>query len=133
MSRSLNDLHPTLVAVWQKAEAQWTVQYPNDPVPFLTYTNRPNEEQAALYASGRTVKGRILTNAKPGESPHNYLPSYAFDIAFKKGKALDWRPVLFERFADIAEKISNEVLWGGRFKSIVDRPHFELKNWKQLK
>lgn len=34
-------------------------------------TLRTNEEQAALYAVGRTKPGAVLTNAKPGESLHN--------------------------------------------------------------
>jgi len=132
MSRSLIDLHPTLVEVWNNSILQWANEYPNDPVPFLTYTYRTNQEQAELYASGRSKKGAILTNAKPGESPHNYNPSYAFDVAFKKRKKLDWSSIYFERFAAIVEGISNKVLWGGRFKSIKDMPHFELKGWKQL-
>lgn len=134
MSRELKDLHPILVDVWQKAEKQWYIIYPDEPKPIITCTNRTNEEQAKLYNSGRTVSGKILTNAKPGQSPHNYLPSYAFDIAFIKGAIPDWRPILFERFAGIVEKISNKILWGGRFKSMKggDMPHFEVKNWKQL-
>jgi peptidoglycan L-alanyl-D-glutamate endopeptidase CwlK len=37
----------------------------------LTCTHRSNEEQAKLYAQGRTAPGRIVTNAKPGSSAHN--------------------------------------------------------------
>jgi hypothetical protein len=39
------------------------------------------EEQAALYAKGRTSGGRIVTKAKPGQSYHNY------------GLAFDWVPI----------------------------------------
>ena len=39
------------------------------------------EEQAALYKIGRSVKGKIVTNARPGESYHNY------------GLAFDWVPL----------------------------------------
>jgi len=131
MSRSLKDLHPTLVKVWQDAVVAWAQTYPDSPKPFLSCTYRSNEEQTALYASGRTVKGKILTKAKAGQSPHNYLPSLAFDVAFSNNGIADWRPFLFERFAAIVEKVSNEVFWGGKFITIPDRPHFELKGWRQ--
>jgi len=36
------------------------------------YGQRTAEQQAALYAVGRTVMGRIVTDALPWESPHNY-------------------------------------------------------------
>ena len=37
----------------------------------VTCTYRSPEEQARLYAQGRTAPGRIVTNAKPGKSKHN--------------------------------------------------------------
>ncbi len=52
----------------------------------LTCTYRSDEEQARLYAQGRTAPGRIVTNAKPGKSKHNVrnaqgLPcAEAFDV-----------------------------------------------------
>jgi len=39
------------------------------------------EEQAALYAIGRTAPGKIVTKARPGESYHNH------------GLAYDWAPL----------------------------------------
>jgi len=33
---------------------------------------RTSSEQEALYAQGRTTPGHIVTNAKAGESMHNY-------------------------------------------------------------
>ena len=133
MSRSLEDLHPTLVEVWQKAVVVWAQTYPDSPKPFLSCTYRSNEEQTELYASGRTKKGKILTKAKAGQSPHNYLPSYAFDVAFNDNGVADWRPFLFKRFAEIVEIISNQVFWGGKFITFGDMPHFELKGWRQLR
>lgn len=38
----------------------------------LICTLRDREAQAALFAQGRTTKGKIVTNAKPGESWHEY-------------------------------------------------------------
>lgn len=133
MSREKKDLHNELVKAYELARTEYAKRYPNDPQPFLTQTHRTNEEQERLYAQGRTVKGKIVTNAKPGESPHNYIPSFAFDIAFiTLQKTLSWDQKLFKKFADIVAEQSPSVEWGGawRFK---DPPHFELKAWKTFK
>ena len=44
----------------------------------LSYTFRTFEEQNTLYNKGRTTKGPKVTNAKGGQSIHNY--GLAFDI-----------------------------------------------------
>lgn len=135
MSRRLEDLHPLLVGVWKAALEVWKIKYPDLAQPFLTYTYRSNEEQNALYAQGRTKAGRRVTNAKAGQSPHNYLPSYAFDVAFKKkDNTLDWDIKLFNKFAAVVKQQPNaeKVQWGGDFVSIKDAPHFEVKGWKNL-
>lgn len=131
-SRNINDLHPTLSAVYQQAEKTWQQRYPERPQPFLTCTFRNGKEQNELYYIGRTRPGKKVTNARAGESPHNYMPSFAFDIAFiTVTKKLAWDEALFRDFAGIVAEISNEVFWGGNFTSLKDAPHFELKNWKQ--
>lgn len=58
----------------------------NGVTMIVTCTARSNEEQAALHAQGRTRPGRIVTNAKPGQSAHNAVTpqgepaSEAYDI-----------------------------------------------------
>lgn len=133
-SRKKEDLHPELKAIYEFAEREYKRIYPNDAVPFLTCTYRDNQEQSEIYAQGRTTGkiGRIVTNAKAGQSPHNFKPAPAFDIAFKKGNVLDWNNQLFERFNSIIQRqFVGKVTWGGNF-SFVDLPHFELSNWKTL-
>lgn len=45
-------------------------------------------QQASLFAQGRTKPGRIVTNARPGSSWHNY--GLAIDLGlFANGKYLD--------------------------------------------
>ena len=44
----------------------------------VTCTYRTAAEQMALYAQGRTAPGPIVTNAKAGQSAHNY--GYAVDV-----------------------------------------------------
>jgi peptidoglycan L-alanyl-D-glutamate endopeptidase CwlK len=86
-----------------------------------------------LYAIGRTEKGKIVTNAKGGESPHNFLPSMAFDIAFITfTKQLSWDKKYFKKFADIIKTKFTQVECGIDWR-FVDPPHFELKAWKTLK
>lgn len=81
-TRDIKDAHPILQDAYVYAEAEYKRLYPNDPQPFLTCVHRSNEEQNTLYAQGRTTKGKIVTNAKAGQSKHNKKPSEAFDIGF---------------------------------------------------
>jgi len=46
----------------------------------ITSAFRSIAEQDALYAQGRTKPGSIVTNAKGGQSLHNY--GVAFDVCF---------------------------------------------------
>lgn len=39
----------------------------------VTCTFRTHAEQEALYAQGRTTPGRIVTNARAGQSSHNFI------------------------------------------------------------
>jgi peptidoglycan L-alanyl-D-glutamate endopeptidase CwlK len=142
-SRSINDLNPMLAYAFGKAEAEWANLYPGLPTPFLTATFRDNKEQDALYTQPRDKKdndgdGKIdepdefVTNAKAGQSPHNYNPSFAFDVAFsdKKGKVY-WNVEYFQAFAKLVLKTSG-ITWGGNFKSFKDNPHFELTDWEKV-
>lgn len=129
-SRKLTDLHPVLVAAYEDAVAQWKEKFPDKPKPIITCTYRTREEQNSLYAQGRTKPGQRVTNAKGGQSPHNFNPSYAFDVAFDNHGKTDWTEQLFIDFAKLVT--DPKIQWGGTFKSIPDKPHFELKGWKEL-
>lgn len=82
---------------------------------------RSMERQAALYAQGRTAPGPIVTNAKPGESKHNF--GKAADLCFVKtgynAPEADWR--LYGMMAK-----SFGASWGGDWKGFPDRPHIEI-------
>lgn len=107
----------------------------------ITSTLRTFEEQANLYAQGRTAKGKKVTNANAGQSIHNY--GLAFDFALiVDGKRAEWNTVKDydgDAIADWMEIVrlfeSHGWKWGGRFKSIVDMPHFEKtfgNTWRTL-
>lgn len=88
----------------------------------LTHTLRTVAEQNELYAQGRTKPGEIVTNAKGGFSFHNY--GVAFDICPVVNNKLDWNnTLLFEAVGKIG--ISLGLEWGGSWKELVDRQHFQ--------
>ena len=126
-SRKIEDLHPSLAYAFGKAEANWKAQNPAAPQPFIVCTHRPNEEQDVLFKSKPK-----LTNARAGESPHNYLPALAFDIAFKLANgALTYETKWFDHFAPFLKDVGG-ITWGGDFETFKDRPHFELTVWRVL-
>jgi peptidoglycan L-alanyl-D-glutamate endopeptidase CwlK len=81
-SRKIEDLHPDLQPLCRAFLAQAEKQ---DIDVLITCTYRSNAEQDALYAQGRTTPGRIVTNAKAGQSAHNHAidgkpAAKAFDV-----------------------------------------------------
>lgn len=94
--------------------------------------NRTWEEQDALYAQGRTLKGSRVTNAKGGQSNHNF--GIAGDFGVFQGKVyLDGGSLSRQR--DLASKVHRAcslhaaacgLEWGGSWKSITDEPHYEV-------
>lgn len=87
----------------------------------ITSGTRTFAEQAKIYAQGRTAPGKIVTRAKPGSSWHNF--GVAYDITLFSGKNPVWESPKYTRAGEIGEELG--LRWGGRFKSLVDRPHFE--------
>lgn len=88
----------------------------------ITSTYRSNEEQDALYAQGRTTPGSIVTNAKGGQSMHNYKVALDFCL-MKNGKA-EWNDIaLFKRVATIGKECGFE--WGGDWVQFPDMPHLQ--------
>ena len=90
----------------------------------LTSTYRDYESQNALYAQGRTAPGKIVTNAKGGESWHNFR--CAVDVCPIVNGKRDWdgsHPVWQElghqgRLAGLE--------WAGEWKgSLRESAHFQ--------
>lgn len=128
-SRDTNDLHTILRKAYYKGVDEFKVKYPDLPQPFVTCTYRSPDEQNELYNSKPKV-----TNARGGESPHNYYPALAFDIAFVNvKKKLDWDKSLFKKLADILEIIEPRIEWGGGWSKFKDSPHYQLNGWQTYK
>lgn len=91
-------------------------------------TLRTVAEQDELYAQGRTKPGNIVTNS-PGSSYSSYhMWGTAFDIYRNDGKgSYNDTDDFFGKAGAIGKGIGLE--WGGDWKSIIDRPHFQLPDW----
>jgi len=102
----------------------------------FSHTLRTFHEQNELYALGRTKPGKIVTNAKGGQSYHNY--GLALDIVLLVDRdgngtyeSASWETnVDFDRdgIADWQEVVKIFKLygweWGGDWK-FSDKPHFQ--------
>lgn len=97
----------------------------------ITSGFRSHEEQDALFAQGRTVPGQIVTNARGGESYHNY--GLAVDFAIEDGDDLVWDVEYdgndsgtsdWEEVGEIAKDLGFE--WGGDWDDFVDYPHLQM-------
>ncbi len=119
-SRSIDDLHPKVqVLCTQFIEKCKSVGIS----VIIDSTYRDFESQNALYAQGRTTPGKIVTNAKAGESYHNFRVAFDFCPLLADGRP-DWNDtLLFIKCGNIGKSLSLE--WGGDFKSIKDMPHFQ--------
>lgn len=102
---------------------------------------RTDIEQSALYAKGRTKPGKKVTNAKAGQSVHNY--GFAVDIVLIiDGKTASWdvkKDWDSDKVADWDECVKVFAAygwsWGGNWTKFKDMPHFEKigrSNWRTL-
>lgn len=92
----------------------------------ITSTYRDNEKQTQLYNQGRNGNpGKVVTNAKAGQSMHNYRIAFDF-CPIVDGKPAWQDTLLFIKAGKIG--VSLGLTWGGNFKSIKDMPHFEYTN-----
>jgi peptidoglycan L-alanyl-D-glutamate endopeptidase CwlK len=116
-SRDLKDLLPP---VYIKALA-FVAECKAEGIDVLiTSTLRDAESQNALYAQGRTTPGKIVTNAKAGQSWHNFACAFDF-VPIVNGKA-QWDDLkTFERCGRIAEAVGLE--WAGRWSRFKELAH----------
>ena len=97
----------------------------------ITSGFRTWEEQNKLFAQGRTAGGKRVTNAKGGQSWHNY------------GLALDIYPIISGKIvtntASTLWKMIGEVgrwagfEWGGDWAKFKDYPHFQYTGGLTIK
>lgn len=88
---------------------------------FRTYA-----EQNALYAQGRTRPGSIVTNARGGQSNHNYgvaVDVFIYPGTFAQAKFLEPSDARMKKIVAAMKK--RGMKWGGDW-DFKDYPHFEL-------
>lgn len=86
---------------------------------------RSQADQNALYAIGRTKSGKIVTNARGGQSNHNYGVAVDLCLYSADGKTVSWQTG--GPFSKVVAAMKAEGFkWGGDWRSFKDNPHFEL-------
>lgn len=127
MGRLLSELQPPVRVRAEKALAECKAAGLD---VLVTCTGRTHEEQARLYAQGRTAPGPRVTNAKPGQSFHEY--GVALDLyplvngkPDFKGTAPEW-----ELIAAIFKKHGFE--WAFEWRTFKEKPHFQYTGGKPL-
>ncbi|HEY5583887.1 MAG TPA: peptidoglycan-binding protein [Ruminiclostridium sp.] len=128
-SKAISSLNPYVAALAQKF-LNLTKSTKLDVRIYNAF--RSWDEQDGLFAQGRSKPGDIVTNARGGDSYHNW--GLAFDAApYENGKVSN----NIEKYREMGKLGQQAGLeWGGTFKSIVDLPHFQytygLGTWDLL-
>lgn len=121
-SRKIEDLLPVVDSLCRQFIAQCR-EHGIDVL--ITSTYRDTASQNALYAQGRTAPGALVTNAKGGQSFHNYRCAFDF-VPIVQGKA-QWHDLdTFKRCGEIAEAIGLE--WAGRWTHFKEYAHCQYTN-----
>lgn len=98
---------------------------------------RTYAEQNALYAIGRTISGRKVTNARGGQSNHNFCIAWDVGLFHKAtGKYLTGASAAESKaYRELAERVKSQVgglEWGGDWRSFKDQPHYQVATGKSL-
>ena len=134
-SRLLSDLLPSVRSRFVEFERAADESLRDAGIDLIwTSTYRDNESQNQLYAQGRTRAGAIVTNARGGESFHQYRVAADFALLFhgktvsKNDDFLLWdntpeRITLWKSIGVLAELSGLE--WAGRWKSFKELAHVQ--------
>lgn len=116
-SRNISDLHykvGTMCRSFVRLCAEQGIDV------LITSTYRDKASQDALYAQGRTAPGPRVTNAKGGQSWHNWHVAFDF-VPIVNGKA-QWNDTqTFTKCGHIAESVGLE--WAGRWTRFREMAH----------
>ncbi|CAM2950401.1 M15 family metallopeptidase [Paenibacillus sediminis] len=126
----LAGLHPVVLSATQRLIER---TYARGIPIVITQGLRTIAEQDALYAQGRTKPGAIVTNARGGESFHNFGVAVDFALLLPDGRTLSWdtlRDGNLDLLPDWSEVVDEAkalgFAWGGDWRSFKDLPHFEM-------
>ena len=125
-STAILGLHPSLVTAASAAIRALALQ----GMEVLIISGlRTAAQQEALYAQGRTAAGHVVTNARAGQSMHNY--GMAIDVVpyltAGNDQDLNWKSQTPQFQAMVAAFKAQGLEWGGDWKgSLGDFDHFQL-------
>lgn len=138
----LNGINSLLIQCVENISSRTKLELNRDIIVVFGY--RSPEQQQALYNQPTDGKdndgdGKIdesdekVTNAKSGQSAHEYYAAVDIWVMSQDNKTIDWSNKSFPKI--IKEEVAKikGLTWGGNFKSIKDMPHIELTNWKSLR
>jgi len=139
--QKIAQLHPSVKTEVSQIIAQCDAALTGRAKIRITQGLRSFKEQDNLYAIGRTKPGKKVTNAKGGQSIHNY--GFAIDICLIiNGKTASWDTLKDwdnDQIADWYECVKIFAKygwdWGGNWKKFKDLPHFDkrgLNDWRKL-
>ena len=125
--RNLDHLQPVVAAAAKAAIAECEA---NGLHVLVTCTYRTGAEQDALYAQGRTTLGAKVTNARAGQSFHQWRVALdLYPLVNGKpdfsGRAPEWHKI-----AAIFKKHGFE--WGYEWKRFKEMPHFQMTGGHDL-
>ena len=130
--KDVTQLHPTLQ---KKIKELKKLCADNGITIRITECLRTVSEQDALYAKGRTKPGSKVTNCqgKSYSSMHQWGVAfdYVIDQDTDKDGDVDINDLYCAKLMNVVGKLGQSVglEWGGSWKSIVDKPHFQLPDW----
>ncbi len=134
-------------------------QIEREGLPFRVFeTRRTMTRTQTLYMQGRAYQAGVLkkvgptvSNARPGESPHNF--GLAMDLVLVTDPEHTWwdghahelpkgpwdlgdshRPIIklaWDRLGRCARAC--DLVWGGDWTSFKDWPHVEIKQWQSFR
>lgn len=130
--RDVTQLHPKLQ---EKCKELTELCAKNGIKIKFTECVRTVAEQDALYAKGRTAPGAKVTNCKGSSYSSMHQWGVAVDVAVNqdadKDGDIDINDLYNVKLLNLVGKLGQSIglEWGGSWKSIVDKPHFQLPDW----
>jgi len=119
--KRLQQLHPALASAVRAVVADLAAR---GIVVEVVQGPRTYKEQDELYAKGRTKPGPIVTQARGGQSNHNF--GLAVDLCPFTNDKPDWNAPMSVWAAIGAAAEAHGLEWGGSWKKFLDKPHVQL-------
>lgn len=126
----IEKLHPSIRNKVLETYLNTNMKLPNGIRLRIAQGVRSVAEQDALYAQGRTTKGKIVTNAKGNTSWHNWGLAVDIVILYDLDGNGSFETASWDEnkhwIMVVNEFKKAGFAWGGDFRTFKDSPHFEM-------